>query len=158
MTFALLSGCALLQGAVGAAEKPTLTFMRAAVVDVSVEGATINLVYQLDNPYPVALPLSDAAYRLDLEGKPLVSGEMPHGVRAMPHDKTEVIFPAHVAFADLSPALGAVVGKRTAHYRAEGHVSVETPAGIVTLPFSNEGDIDLHPSLSPLNAALPGTH
>lgn len=46
-----LSGCAALQKMLkGAFKKPTLSFKTARLADASLSDATINLVYELNNP------------------------------------------------------------------------------------------------------------
>jgi len=146
LTFTLcvaLGGCAAVQGAVGAAQTPSLTFERAELVDVSAEGATVKLFYQLGNPYPVALPISDAAYRIDVEGHPLVNGQMPNGLRVAPEGKAELVLPAHFVFSSLGPALGPVMAKGSAHYRVQGQLTVDSPVGPVAVTLSGEGELNL---------------
>src|SRR5579871_783076 len=107
----LTSGCALLQGVFGAVDRPTLTLQRASLVEVSADGATVELRYLLDNPYPVELPLTGASYQVELEGAPVVSGALPQGVRVAPHGRGEVLMTTHVAFMSALPALGSLFGK-----------------------------------------------
>ncbi|MFL5431475.1 MAG: hypothetical protein ACJ79M_17795, partial [Myxococcales bacterium] len=55
-----LSGCSLLrQMAASGFEKPTMSFKDATLSDVSLSGATVNLVFTVNNPNDAALSLAE---------------------------------------------------------------------------------------------------
>lgn len=136
----LLAGCAALQNlAQSAFTKPTLDFKSATVSDVSLSGATVDLVYTVHNPNSVGLSLADVDYTFLVEGKQVLAGKPPHGLTLPANGSAEVTFPAQVKFADLGSVLQTFLTKDIAHYRAEGHLGIDTPIGVVTLPLSKEG-------------------
>lgn len=136
----LLAGCAALQNfAQSAFTAPTLDFKSADVTDVSLSGATVNLVYTVHNPNSVGLSLADVDYSFLVEGKQVAAGRPPHGLHLPANGSADVTFPAQVKFADLGAVLETFLTKDVAHYRAEGHLGVDTPIGVVTLPLSKEG-------------------
>ena len=139
-----LAGCANLQDLLNQSfQKPTLTFERADLKDVSLGGATLELVYRLNNPNAVGISLASVDYALAIEGHPLVSGKPPNGFQIPANGSTEVTFPATVRFAELGQALSVFLSKDVAHYQAQGHLGVQTPIGVVTLPLSKSGSFQV---------------
>src|SRR3982751_1576585 len=75
------SGCAALSKLLSDAfQQPTFSFKQVQLLDVSLGGATVNLVYTLHNPNPVGLSLAEVDYALFIEGKQLVAGRPPNGL------------------------------------------------------------------------------
>ena len=87
---------------------------------------------------------------MELAGRPLVNGNTPRGLRVSPNGNAPVLITAHATFTDLALVAGAF-GRTTARYRVQGHVSVDTPAGRVQLPFSHEGELDMRTAASALS-------
>jgi LEA14-like dessication related protein len=145
LALAALSGCALFQQLASQVfEKPTLTFKSARLSDVSLAGATIDLVFDVENPNAEGLTLASTTdYVVTVEGKQLVAGRPPQGITIPARGKGEVTLPAAVRFADLGASIAALLGQRSVAWAAQGHVGVQTPLGAVTLPFSKEGRLDL---------------
>lgn len=136
----LLPSCALLSSFLGSSfKKPTLTFVRAELKEVSLEAATLDLVFDVENQNDVELDLAKVSYKLEIEAKELVSGTPPNGVKIPARGKGPLTFPAHVKFADLAASLEAALTKEESAYRASGIVGVNSPIGIVELPLSAEG-------------------
>lgn len=125
------SGCAV--------TRPTLSFKNARVADVDLEGTTLQLTFALKNPNPIALSLATAAYDLEVEGRKVVSGRPPNGLRMAANGTTDLSFPARIRFQDIVPALQTFLTKDKAAYRASGKVGIQTPIGVVELPLSYAG-------------------
>ena len=141
---AATTSCATLeQLAAGAFQKPTLAFKSAALADVSLSGATLNLVTTITNPNGVGLSLAELDYRLSIDGHPVATGRPPEGLEIPANGSADVTLPATFRFTDLGQAVATVLAKGSAGYRAEGTVGVKTPAGLVRLPLSHEGTFSL---------------
>jgi LEA14-like dessication related protein len=144
LLLAALCGCSFVkQMAASGFQKPTLSFKDASLSDVTFGGATVNLVFDVQNPNDAALSLAETDYTLFVEGKQVVAGKPPDGIRIPARGTGQVTLPAVVRFADLGGSVEQVWQKREAAYRAEGHIGVDTPIGIATLPFSKEGTLPL---------------
>lgn len=136
----LLASCATLQNlAAGAFTKPTLDFKSATVSDMSLSGATVNLVYTVHNPNGVGLSLASVDYDFQVEGKQVAAGKPPAGLSIPANGSADVTFPAQVKFVDLADVLQTFLTKDVAHYKAAGHLGVDTPIGVVSFPLSKEG-------------------
>ena len=150
-----LAGCASLnQLLAGAFQRPRLSFKRADLANASLSGATVNLVYDVENPNPVALSLAQVSYALFVEGKQVVSGTPPDGLRLKASGGSELVFPASVKFADLVPAVSTLFTKEQAAYKAQGSVGIKTPLGVLAFPLAHEGSFPV-PKLPQVTLATP---
>jgi LEA14-like dessication related protein len=158
LPLALLVGtpsCASLeQLAAGAFQKPTLAYKSTSLADVSLSGATLNVVTTVDNPNGVGLSLADLDYRLSIDGHPVATGSPPAGLEIPAHGSAEVTLPATFQFTDLGQAMATVLARGRAGYKAEGTVGVNTPIGVVRLPLSHEGTFSL-PEMPGISLGAP---
>ena len=137
------SACAWVQMAEGAFKKPDVAYKSASLTDVSLSGATLNVVARVDNPNPVGLALADADYRLSIDGHPVAAGKPPEGLEIPANGNADVTLPASFKFADLGQAVATVLSKGSAGYKAEGSLGLKTPVGVVRVPLSHEGTFTL---------------
>ena len=137
------SACSWLQMAAGGFKKPDVAYNSASLTDVSLSGATLNVVTRVDNPNPVSLALAEVDYRLSIDGHPVATGKPPDGLEIQANGATDVTLPASFKFTDLGQAVATVLQKGSAGYKAEGTVGVKTPIGLVTVPLSHEGTFTL---------------
>jgi len=150
-----LGGCAALNEVLAASfQKPTLTFQRADLADVSLGGATVNLTYVVENPNPLGLSLAEVSYAFSVEGKQVVAGTPPSGLTLPANGRANLVFPASVKFQELAPALVTFLNKDKANYRAEGSIGIQTPIGILRLPLVKEGTFDV-PKLPQVKVGQP---
>jgi len=137
------SACSWLQMAEGGFKKPDVAYKSASLSDVSLSGATLNVVTRVDNPNPVSLALAEVDYRLSIDGHPVATGKPPDGLEIQANGATDVTLPASFKFTDLGQAVATVLQKGSAGYKAEGTVGVKTPIGLVKVPLSHEGTFTL---------------
>ena len=139
-----LSSCAALTEVVQAVfQKPKLTFKTARLANLSLEGLTLDTVWQLDNPNAIGLSLARADYKLSVEGKQVVAGQPPNGLQIPAQGSTELTFPAGIKLRDIFPLAQDLATKDYAKYRVEGVVGVETPIGVLDFPLSYEGQFEV---------------
>ena len=139
-----LGGCAALRDLFARGfQKPTLVFKTLSLRDMSLGGGTVDLVYTLHNPNPLGLSLAEVDYAFSVEGKPVVAGRPPNGFRVAANSNTDVTFPATVHFQDIAPVVQVFLTKDQARYRAEGHLGIQTPLGIIKIPLSKEGTFEV---------------
>ena len=137
------SACSWLQMPAGGFKKPDVAYKSASLTDVSLSGATLNVVTRVDNPNPVSLALAEVDYRLSIDGHPVATGKPPDGLEIQANGATDVTLPASFKFTDLGQAVATVLQKGSAGYKAEGTVGVKTPIGLVKVPLSHEGTFTL---------------
>ena len=127
----------------GGFKNPDVAYKGASLTDVSLSGATLNVVTSVNNPNPVTLSLAEVDYRLSIDGHPVATGKPPDGLEIAANGATDVTLPASFKFTDLGEAVATVLRKGGAGYRAEGTVGVKTPIGLVKVPLAHEGKFTL---------------
>jgi LEA14-like dessication related protein len=127
----------------GGFKKPTVAYRSASLSDVSLSGATLNVVTNVDNPNAVTFALTDVDYKLSIEGKQVATGKPPEGLEIPANGNADLTLPASFKFTDLGQAVNTVLQKGSAGYRAEGTIGVKTPVGVVRVPLSHEGTFTL---------------
>jgi LEA14-like dessication related protein len=135
-----LCACSLLRGVTDFRE-PSVSFKDASLSDVSLGGATVNLTLLVHNPNPQGISLAETDYKLSVAGKQLFAGKPAAGLRIPGGGSSEVVLPAEVRFADLGDSIAAVLRQEQLPYRAEGHIGVSTPIGVLPLAFAKEGTL-----------------
>src|SRR5262249_45281981 len=88
------SGCSWLQMAEGGFKKPSVAYKSASLSDVSLSGATLNVVTNVDNPNPVEIALAEVDYRLSIDGHPVATGRPPEGLAIPANGNADVKLPA----------------------------------------------------------------
>ncbi|MBI3182817.1 MAG: LEA type 2 family protein [Myxococcales bacterium] len=149
------SGCTFLRDLFTRAfRKPTLQFRTVTLGDAALSGITLNTHWSLDNPNSIGLSLAEVDYALFVEGKQVVAGKPPAGLTIPARGSSELVFPANVKFADIAPLVQTFLTQDYARYRAEGHLGVQTPIGILKLPLSYEGQFEV-PKLPEVQLGSP---
>ncbi|MCP3139748.1 LEA type 2 family protein [Pyxidicoccus xibeiensis] len=144
LSLTTLSGCAALQNLLkGAFKKPSISFKTARLADASLSDATVNLVYEVNNPNGFGLDLASVDYSFFVEGKQVVAGKPKKGLNLKANGKSELVFPANVKFADIAPVVETFLNKDRAGFKAEGSVGVKTPIGVLNFPLSKEGTFEV---------------
>lgn len=137
-----LPGCALLQGLLGPAPKPSAQVTGVRITDFSLSDLTLAFDVAVTNPYAVALPLVNIDFALASQGKPFLQGLAPlQG--AIPAKGTQTIsMPAKVNFGELIKAVAGVRPGAMVPYHTTLGLSVNAPAiGTLRLPLEKEGQL-----------------
>jgi LEA14-like dessication related protein len=124
-------------------QKPRLTFKTARLANASLADATVDLVYQVENPNPLGLSLASVDYAFFVEDKQVVAGSPPKGLNLPARGKSELVFPANVRFADIAPVVQTFLNQDTARYRAQGSLGIQTPIGVLRFPLEHEGTFEV---------------
>jgi LEA14-like dessication related protein len=149
----LLGGCASMgELAKAAVQPPTLTYRSAEVTGLDFDGATLAFDFRLQNPNPYGLSLVGVQYWLQLEGRVVVRGTVPGGVKIPASGEVPVRFTARLPFAEVPHLLELVSKGGQVAYTVGGQVEVETPVGVLAIPASHAGHVDL-PALPALRLA-----
>jgi LEA14-like dessication related protein len=135
-----LTGCATLSKLF---KKPRLTFKTARLSSASLSDATVDIVYEVDNPNSFGLSLAKVDYAFFVEGKQVVAGAPRKGIQLKARDSSELVFPANVRFADIVPAVETLLTKDAANFKVQGSVGIDTPVGIISFPLEKEGTFEL---------------
>lgn len=136
-------GCESLQEVLNV-RRPTARMTGLKFDEVKLDSAMLVFDVEVENPYPVVLPLLNMDYGLSSDGNRFLSGssELQSTVPAKSH-KT-VSLPARVNYLEVLKALKGIRPGSKIPYSADLGLSVETPGlGRIKLPLKKEGEVVL---------------
>ena len=138
----ILGGCETKPEAVSV-KKPTAQMMGLALKDVKSNAATLIFDVEVDNPYPVDLPLTSLSYTLASDANTFTSVADDLQTTIPANSKQTVSLSAKVNYRGMLKTLGVKAGSEIS-YKAELLLSVDAPGlGSVQLPLNNEGELTL---------------
>ncbi len=137
----MLCGCAGLQNALKV-QRPTASLQGVRLGEINLETAGLLFDVEIQNPYPVDLPLVDLDYDVQSGSSKLFSGLAKIGQTIPAKNKAIVTLPAKVSYLDVFNALKSFKPGATIPYKANVGLSVDAPAiGVIKLPLSQSGEL-----------------
>lgn len=129
---------------------PTVRFDTMKIEDLDFRRMEARFVLEVDNPYPVALDLTETSWKLGLAGHPFLDGTNREGTRIEANGTSKVRIPFTMAFADAFAVVGDARGEDELPYVLDATLGFATPLGPVSVPLSDRGELPaLHlPKLS----------
>ena len=125
-------------------KKPTARMTGLKFENVMLDSATLLFDVEVDNPYPVALPLTNLDYGLSSGAEPFLTGRAELQTTVPAKSKKIVSLPANIKYLDMLKALKGIRPGSKIPYKADLGLSVDVPAlGLMRLPMKKEGDIVL---------------
>jgi precorrin-6B methylase 2/LEA14-like dessication related protein len=120
-------------------EKPTAEMIGLRFQDVKLDYASLLFYVEVNNPYPVDLPLVRLRYSLTSEGDTFLTSAALRSVAVRANRKEVVSLPDEVIYARLLKSLNSNPGS-TIPYKAVLQLSVEAPnSGLIELSSEKEG-------------------
>ena len=150
LVIAVSSGCATLQDVLNIS-KPSASLQGLRFEDITLSYAKILFDVEIENPYPVALPLVNMDYSIASHAKPFLSGQADLQGTIAPHSTESVRLPAKISYLELVQAFKGVKPGSVMPYSADVGLSVDTPGlGLIRLPIKKNGEL-LVPSISDIS-------
>jgi LEA14-like dessication related protein len=132
-------------------QKPAARITDLKFENVMLDSATLLFDVEVDNPYPVALPLMNLDYGLSSGTEPFLKGNAELQTTVPAKSKKTVSLPANINYLDMLKALKGIRPGSKIPYKADLGLSVNAPAlGLMRLPLKKEGEIVL-PTVSDVN-------
>jgi LEA14-like dessication related protein len=140
-----LAGCAGIQQlAASAVQKPKLTFRTASVTALDLEGATVSLTWDLENPNGFGVDLAKVSWTFDAEGRRVAAGELPGGLQIRANGTSPVTFPVRIRYQDVPGIVNLLgSGKDEIRYAVGATVGVRTPVGVLDVPVTHADKLRL---------------
>lgn len=138
LALAGLSSCSGLKTIAKAAfQKPELVFLGASLNTIDLDGATVFVEVELQNPNGFGLNLARVDWTLDAERERVAEGSIPGGLEIPASGTVAFPIPVHVRFHDVPGILGLIRRGGAIDYEAKAVVGVRTPVGIIELEISH---------------------
>jgi len=124
-------------------DKPTARIVDIKFQDVQLEYATLLFEIEIDNPYPVDLPLESISYSLTSGGNTFLTAAPAHAIAIAPNSKELVSLPDEVIYARLLRSLNGKPGS-TIPYKTDLQLWVDAPdLGQIKLTLTHDGLLSL---------------
>jgi LEA14-like dessication related protein len=120
-------------------QEPVVTFKDLRVEGVGLNGGTLDVVLGVYNPNHFRLDATKVTYKLLIDTTALGEGTYDSKFTVNEGDSTTITLPISLSYAGLSEAGRQLVGKGTVDYRVAGDITVATPIGNFTKPYSRTG-------------------
>ncbi len=125
-------------------KKPTARLTGLQLEDVKLDSATLLFDIEVDNPYPVALPLTNLDYDLATAGNTFLSGVAAIQTTIPANSSKIVSLPARINYLGMFKAVKDIRPGSIVPYIANVGLSVDPPAlKPLRLPLKKEGELKL---------------
>jgi LEA14-like dessication related protein len=138
-----VAGCETIQEGLNL-RKPTARLNDLKIEDVKMDSATLLFDVEIENHYPVALPLTNFDYSLSSGAEKFLSGNAESQAAVPAKSSRTVSLPATFNYIEMLKAFKGVRPGSTIPYGAELGLSVNAPGlGVIRLPLKKEGELVL---------------
>ncbi len=139
-----LPACGLVNEVLTNPEKPTASIQSLRLKNLSLTAADLEFDVAVNNPYSVALPLTNIQYALASDGDPFLTGTAPTQGLIPPQNAKTIKVPARVSFPSLLATLKSIKPGAVIPYNADLKLTVDAPIiGPLSLPLSKTGQLPI---------------
>lgn len=118
---------------------PIVTLKDVKVVGVGVNGGNLDVVLNVYNPNGYRLDATRLNYRVQVDSTPLANGVLDSRFTVQDKDSTQVRIPVTFSWSGLGAGARQIFNTGAVNYRVVGDVTVGSPVGNFTIPFSQTG-------------------
>jgi LEA14-like dessication related protein len=121
---------------------PVVELRDVRLKGIGIQGGSMDLVLDVYNPNNYRLDTSRLTYALLVDTGSIASGEINKLVTLEAKKKTEVILPVTFSAKELFGAAKIITQMGSLDYTVKGELTVATPFGSYTRPYSGRGRFD----------------
>jgi LEA14-like dessication related protein len=134
---AALAGCATLGRAVF--QEPVVDFRSLRINGLGLTGGSLDLQLAVYNPNSFDMEATRFSYNLLMDSTRIADGLLDTRQTFRSGDSTVVTIPINFSYAGLGRAGRELLQRGTINYRVAGDVTVDTPLGSFTRPYTSTG-------------------
>jgi LEA14-like dessication related protein len=131
------AGCATLGRA--AFQQPIVSFKDLRVRGLGLTGGSLDAYLNVYNPNGFRLDASRLTYSVKVGDNPLGTGALDSRFAVQNNDSTLVRIPIDFTYAGIGAAARSLMNSGSVPYTVDGDVTVATPVGNFTVPYSGSG-------------------
>jgi LEA14-like dessication related protein len=131
------AGCSTLGRAAFA--DPVVTLKNVNVVGLGMTGGNLDVVLNVYNPNGYRLDATRLNYRVQIDSTPLANGALDSRFTVQNNDSTQVHIPITFSWSGLGAGARQIFNTGAVNYHVLGDVTVGSPVGSYTIPFSQTG-------------------
>ena len=137
VTAALGFGCASVGR--GVFREPVVSYKDAVITGLGISGGSLEVVLSIYNPNSFRLDGTGLTYRVAVDSVPFGSGSLSDRFAVQEGDSTTVRLPLSFTYAGVGQAGRQLIQTGSVNYTVSGDISVSTPIGNFTRPYSGRG-------------------
>jgi LEA14-like dessication related protein len=143
VTLALLATVAVGCASVGRAifREPVVTYKDAVITGLGITGGSLEVVLGIYNPNSFRLDGTALTYRIAVDSVPFGNGTLNSQFTVQEGDSTTVRLPLSFSYAGVGQAGRQLIQTGSVNYTVSGDITVGTPIGSFTRPFSGQGKL-----------------
>lgn len=143
ITLGLLAATAIACASVGRAvfREPVVTYKDAVITGLGLSGGTVEVVLSIYNPNSFRLDGTALTYRVAVDSVPFGDGSLSDRFVVQEGDSTVVRLPLSFTYAGVGNAGRQLIQTGSVNYTVSGDITVGTPIGSFTRPYSGRGKL-----------------
>jgi LEA14-like dessication related protein len=138
LTVFAIAGCASL-GLGGGFQQPIVTFKDLRVRGLGLSGGSLDAYLSVYNPNGFKLDATRLTYTVAVDQNQLGTGALDSRFTVQDKDSTTVRIPIEFTYAGVGSAARQMMQSGSVPYTVTGDVTVATPVGNFTVPYSSTG-------------------
>lgn len=120
---------------------PQVNITHVDVADISSQDITLNLNINIINPNGIPISLKKVNYALNMSGKKVTEGIFDQAVKIPANGQSDVVVPVKFKFNSFGDLVAGFLNKSASkEYELTGTADL----GIISVPFTKKGEIDIH--------------
>ena len=135
----LVGGCSTLGRQIF--QQPKVSVQDVRLTGIGLTGGSLDVLVNVDNPNDFRLDATRMTYNVLVDTMPLANGIVGNTFTVQGKSSQQLHIPVNFTFAGLANAGRALLNNGTAPYTVTGDVTVGTPIGNFTIPYSQRGQI-----------------
>ena len=122
--------------------EPVVTYKDAVITGLGLSGGTLEVVLSIYNPNGFRLDGTGLTYRIAVDSVPFGNGSLSDRFAVQEGDSTEVRLPLSFTYAGVGQAGRQLIQTGSVNYTVSGDLTVATPLGSFTRPYSGRGRLN----------------
>jgi LEA14-like dessication related protein len=141
LTVGLLAATAIGCASVGRAvfREPVVTYKDAVITGLGLSGGSLEVVLSIYNPNSFRLDGTGLTYQIAVDSVPFGSGSLADRFAVQEGDSTTVRLPLSFSYSGVGQAGRQLIQTGSVNYTVSGEITVGTPIGSFTRPYSGRG-------------------
>lgn len=121
--------------------EPVVTYKDAVITGLGISGGSLEVVLSVYNPNSYRLDGTGLTYRINVDSVPFGSGNLNERFTVQEGDSTMVRLPLSFTYAGVGQAGRQLIQTGSVQYTVSGEITVGTPIGTFTRPYSGKGTL-----------------
>jgi LEA14-like dessication related protein len=141
ITFVILAATAIGCASIGRAvfREPVVTYKDAVITGLGLTGGSLEVVLSIYNPNNFRLDGTGLTYRIVVDSIPFGNGTLSERFAVQEGDSTTVRLPLQFNYSGVGQAGRQLIQTGSVNYTVSGDITVGTPIGSFTRPYSGKG-------------------